>query len=128
MFWTIAPAIKGITGVGFGYDAHGDLTGPHGGEPMTLLRAALGLLAVFFAHYLGRSAVGLCQRREARSRTVTWALRTAVCVLAVLWARGLDLLSGVVLALTAISLGAGAWRQLRPPKDEALVKQMFPEE
>ncbi len=128
MFWTIAPAVNRITGAGFGYDAHGDLTGHHGGGIMSLLRAALRLLAVFFAHYLGRSAVGLCQRREARSRTITWALRTAVCVVAVLWARGLDLLSGVVLALTAISLGTGAWRQLRPPKDEGLVKQMFPEE
>ena len=33
---------------------------------MLLLRAAVGLRAVFFAHYLGRSLAGLFQRRERR--------------------------------------------------------------
>jgi len=94
---------------------------------MPLLRAAIGLLAIFFAHYLGRSAAGLYRRREARSRTITWALRTAVCVVGVLWRYGLDTLSMVVLALVFVSLGAGVWAQLRPLKDEGLVKQMFPE-
>jgi len=93
-----------------------------------LLRAAIGLLAIFFAHYLGRSAAGLHRRREARSRTITWALRASVCVVGVLWRYGLDTLSIVVLVLVLASLGAGAWAQLRPPEDEGLVKQMFPEE
>jgi hypothetical protein len=95
---------------------------------MPLLRAAIGLLAVFFAHYLGRSAAALYRGREARSRTITWALRAAVCVMGVLWGYGLDALAMVVLALALGSLGAGVWAQLRPPKDEGLVKQMFPEE
>lgn len=95
---------------------------------MILLRALVGLLALFFAHYLGRSAVALHQRREARARTITWALRTAVCVGAVLWGRGLDALSVVVLLLTAVSLGSGVWHQLHPPKDEGLVEAMFPKE
>jgi hypothetical protein len=95
---------------------------------MILFRALVGLLALFFAHYLGRSAAGLYQRRETRVRTITWGLRTAVCVGAVLWGRGLDALALVVLALTAVSLGSGVWRQLHPPKDEGLVDVMFPKE
>lgn len=95
---------------------------------MPLMRAALGLLAIFFAHYLGRSAAGLYQRAEPRSRTITWALRTLVCLLAVLWRSGLDWLSAVVIALLALSLAAGVRAQLRPPKDEGLVKQMFPDD
>ncbi|MCX6618915.1 MAG: hypothetical protein NTZ98_22805 [Acidobacteria bacterium] len=95
---------------------------------MILFRALVGLLALFFAHYLGRSAAGLHQRREVRARTITWALRTAVCVGAVVWGRGLDALSVVVLLLTAVSVGSGIRRQLRPPKDEGLVEVMLPKE
>jgi hypothetical protein len=95
---------------------------------MAPLRAALGLLAVFFGHYLGRSAARLLQGKEARGRTVTWALRTAVCAAAILWGHGLDLLAGVVAVAVAVSLGAGVYAQLHPPKDEGLVKMMFPKE
>jgi hypothetical protein len=95
---------------------------------MLLMRAALGLLAIFFAHYLGRSAVGLSQRREPRFRTITWGLRAAVCVLAVLWRNGLDVLSVMVIVLVLISLAAGVRAQFRLPKDEHLVEKMFPKE
>jgi len=61
---TIDPMTNRITNAGFSYDANGNLAGHHGGEVMLLLRAAVGLLAVFFAHYLGRSLAGLFQRRE----------------------------------------------------------------
>jgi len=92
---------------------------------MVPLRVALGLLAVFFAYYLGRSSMALCQGRQARSRTMTWVLRTAVCVLAVFWGAGLDLLSGAVVFLAVLACAAGAYRQLHPPKDDELVKKMF---
>jgi len=95
---------------------------------MLLLRAVIGLLAVFFAHYLGRSTVALVQRREARFRTITWTLRVTVCVMAVLWGVGLDVLSVMVLVLALLSLAGGVWRQLHPPKHEGLVEQMFPRE
>lgn len=95
---------------------------------MAPLRMALGLLAVFFGHYLGRSAVRLYQGKEARARTMTWALRTTVCAAAVLWGHGLDLLAGVAGAAVALSLGAGVYAELHPPKDEGLVKMMFPKE
>ncbi len=95
---------------------------------MAPLRIALGLLAIFFSHYLGRSAVRLYQGQEARARTMTWVLRTAVCVAAILWGHGLDLLAALALALVAVSLGAGVWAQSHPPKDEGLVKMMFPKE
>lgn len=95
---------------------------------MILFRALVGVLAVFFSHFLGRSAAGLYQGRESRSRTIGWTLRVTVCVMAVVWGRGLDALSVVVLVLAVLSLGAGVWRQLHPPKDEALVEKMFSEE
>ena len=95
---------------------------------MPLLRAAIGLLAIFFAYYLGRSAAALHRRREVRSSTIIWALRATVCVAGVLWGYGLDALARVVLALALVSLGAGVRAQLRPPKDPGLVRQMFPEE
>ena len=95
---------------------------------MPLLRAALGLLGMFFAYYLGRSAAGLYLRREYRSRTITWALRAAVCVAAIIWSGGLDVVSVIVVVLVLICLAAGARAQLRPPKDEDLVRQMFPDE
>ena len=92
------------------------------------LRMALRLLAVFFGHYLGGSAVRLYQGQEARARTMTWALRTTVSAAAVLWGHGLDLLAGVAGAAVALSLGAGVYAQLHPPKDEGLVKMMFSKE
>jgi len=95
---------------------------------MIPLRVALGLLAVFFAYYLGRSCIALCQGQQARSRTITWVLRTAVCLLAVFWGAGLDFLSGTVALLTALVCAAGACRQLHPPKEEGLVKKMFPKD
>jgi len=95
---------------------------------MLLMRAAIGLLAVFFAHYLGRSAAGLVQRRVSRSRTISWALRTTVCVLGVFWGYGLDTLAVIVLALVALSLVSGVWVQLHPPNDEGLVEKMFHKE
>mgnify|MGYP001102822839 CR=1 FL=1 len=95
---------------------------------MPLMRAAIGLLALFFAHYLGRSAAGLVQRREARSRTITWTLRTAVCVLAVFWGYGPDTLALIVFVLVVLSLVSGMWVQFHPPKDERLVEKMFPKE
>jgi len=93
---------------------------------MAPLRIALGLLAVFFGNYLGRSAARLYQGKEARARTVTWVLRTTVCVAAIFWGHGLDLLAAVAVALVALSLAAGIYAQLHPPKDEGLVKAMFP--
>jgi len=95
---------------------------------MAPLRFALRLLAVFFGNYLGRSAVRLHQGKETRARTVTWVLRTSVCVAAIFWGHGLDLLAAVALALVALSLAAGAYAQLHPPKDEGLVKVMFPKD
>jgi len=95
---------------------------------MPLLRALIGLLAIFFAHYLGRSAVGLVQRRETRARTISWALRTTVCVLAVFWHYGPDTLALIVFVLVVLSLLSGVWAQLHPPKDEGVVEKMFPKD
>jgi len=51
-----------------------------------------------------------------------------VCLIAVFWRYGPDVLAIVVSALVLVSLGAGVWCQLHPPKDEGLDKQMFPDD
>lgn len=95
---------------------------------MDLLRAILGALCVFFAHFLGRSAVRVFQGKSARSRAITWALRAGVTVLGVFWGRGLDTISVVVVALAASALAFGAWLEWRPRHEEDLSKALFPEE
>lgn len=96
--------------------------------PLGILRAALGLLCLFFAHFLGRSAVRFCQRAEPGAKTTAWILRVAVAYGAILWSGGLDILAVIILVLTAVVLAAGIYVQLHPPKQENLSKQIFPNE
>jgi len=87
--------------------------------PLDFLRGVLGVLCVLFANVLGRSIVRV--RRGARPRNMYgWLIRTAVCLLAVLWRGGLDRISIAILALTAASLLLGAWLEQRPKKQEDL--------
>ena len=93
-------------------------------EPFQVL---LGLLGVFFAHFLGRSGVRLARRQAARARFIAWLLRTAACLYAVVWFGGFRLVSIVVLALAALSLAWGVFDEYRPKKEpEDLTKLMFP--
>jgi uncharacterized membrane protein YoaK (UPF0700 family) len=82
--------------------------------PTQLLRAALGILAVFFAYVLGRVAARLHRQNQPYSKALTWVLRVAVCVLAVFWRRGLDATSIATLALVAVGFGAGVFVEQRP--------------
>ena len=95
---------------------------------MDLLRVAVGLLSIFFAHFLGRSLVRVYEGKQPRWRAVSWALRTAVTLLALYWGQGPDLIALVITALAALSLGAGVFLQLRPRRYEELEKVMFPDE
>jgi len=96
--------------------------------PFGFLRGFLGVLCVFFAHYFGRSTLRLYQRRERRSRTIAWALRTIVTGLAVAWRLGFDAIAGAVFALSILSFAAGLYFEWRPKHHEELDKIMFPPE
>lgn len=95
-------------------------------EPFQIL---LGLLGIFFAHFLGRSAVRLSRRQATRARFLTWLLRTAACLYAVVWFGGLRTVAALVLALAVLSLAWGLFDEYRPKKPpEDLTRIMFPPE
>ena len=96
--------------------------------PLDFLRGLLGALCVFFAHFLGRSAVGVYRGSLKKSRVYGWLLRTVVTAAAIVWRKGLDLIAVVVFALAAIALALGAWAELRPRQQEDLTGEMFPKQ
>ena len=92
--------------------------------PVDFLRGILGLLCLFFAHFLGRSIVRA--RRGQRLRNFYgWLLRTIITAGAVLWHRGLDNIAIVIFTLAAASLVVGIWDEQRPKKQEDLTSQIF---
>jgi hypothetical protein len=94
--------------------------------PLDLLRVVLGLLCLFFAHFLGRSIVRV-QRGQPPRSLYGWLVRTLIAGGAVIWHRGLDTVAIVILTLTAASLVIGAWDEQRPKKQEDLTKEIFGE-
>ncbi|MGC8792698.1 MAG: hypothetical protein ACP5U2_04840 [Bryobacteraceae bacterium] len=94
--------------------------------PIALVRAALGLLTVFFAHYLGRAAVRTARGVQAPSRLAPWMIRFVLALGAILWSGGLDAVTIATLALAGATGGYGAWRELHPKPPEDLVGKMFP--
>jgi hypothetical protein len=92
--------------------------------PLDLLRALLGLLCLFFAHFLGRSIVRVQRGQRARS-LYGWLVRTAIAGGAILWHRGVDTLAIVVFTLMAASLVVGFWDEQRPKRHEDLTKEIF---
>lgn len=92
--------------------------------PVDILRAALGLLCLFFAHFLGRSIVRARRGQRARS-LYGWLIRTAIAAGTILWRHGLDGVAIVALTLAAASLVVGAWDEQRPKKQEDLTKEIF---
>jgi hypothetical protein len=95
---------------------------------MELLRIVLGLLAVFFAHYLGRSAARVRRQKLPKSAVYTWVLRTTVCLMGVYWGRGADLAAILFSALAAASLASGIHVERRVRKTEHLEDLMFPKD
>ena len=94
--------------------------------PLDVLRVVLGLLCLFFAHFLGRSMVRMRRGQGARSM-YGWLLRTAIAEGAILWHRGLDGIAIVAFTLAAASLVVGMWDEQRPKKQEDLTKEIFGE-
>lgn len=83
-------------------------------------RVVLGLLAIFFAFYLGRSTAALWRGRTTLRRTCTWAFRTLAALLGVFWARRFDVPAILVLAGMAIAVAGGALHALRAREEEPL--------
>lgn len=96
--------------------------------PTGLFQTLLGALGVFFAHWLGHSAIKLRRGEVPRGAPISWALRTTVCVYAVYFFGGLRWPFFTILTLAVASLAAGVWLESRPKKDEDLSKVIFPQE
>lgn len=92
--------------------------------PVDFLRIVLGLLCLFFAHFLGRSIVRVRRGQNPRS-LYGWLIRTAITAGAILWRRGLDGVAIGAFTLAAASLVLGAWDEQRPKKQEDLTKEIF---
>ena len=95
--------------------------------PLDILRAVLGLLCVFFAHFLGRSIVRLRRGLQRPRNFYGWLIRMAIAGGVILWRRGFDAISIATLVLAAASLALGVWDEQRPKKQEDLTKQIFGE-
>ena len=91
-----------------------------------MLRVLLGLLCLFFAHFLGRSIVRVRRGQRARS-LYGWLLRTVITAGAILWHRGLDTIAIAIFTLAAASLVVGVWDEQRPKDQEDLTKEIFGE-
>jgi hypothetical protein len=88
--------------------------------PIQFARIVLGLLAMFFGYTLGRVAVRLYESGQPVAKAFTWVLRTSVAVVAILWTRGFDTIGIVLLSLTALSIAAGVYLEIRPKKVEEI--------
>jgi len=95
--------------------------------PLDILRGFLGLLSLFFAHFLGRAIVRVRVRHERPRKLYGWLVRTLITVFAILYRRGFDAIAIASLALAAASLAAGVWDEYRPKHEEDLTGQMFGE-
>jgi len=95
-----------------------------------ILRIIVGLMCIGFAYFLGRSIARKGAPARRGTGTGSWALRTALAGMAVLWRSGLDPLAIGVYAAALVSGAAGFFRQRLPAdsQDEDLAKKMFPDE
>jgi hypothetical protein len=93
--------------------------------PLDFLRGILGLLSIFFAHFLGRSIVRVRRGVQRPRHLYGWLIRESLAAGAILWHRGWDAISIVFLGLSAVSLALGIWDEQRPKKQEDLTRQIF---
>jgi hypothetical protein len=98
-------------------------------QRLLLLKVAIGLFCVVFAHFLGRALARKERPKRRGTSTSSWALRTLLAAGALAWPSGTDWLAIAVYAFAAASAALGFFLQNRPKKpDEDLTSQMFPGE
>jgi hypothetical protein len=93
--------------------------------PLDFLRGVLGLLCLFFAHFLGRSIVRVRRGLQRPRNLYGWLIRALITGAAVLWNRGFDGMAIAIFTLAACSLTFGIWDEQRPKKQEDLTRQIF---
>jgi hypothetical protein len=92
------------------------------------LRGALAMLGAGCAFLLGRSAAGYRRGWVRKSTVWSWAIRTAVCALALTYRYALDAVDIAAWSLAAAAAAAGWWHGSRPRKDnEDLTHVIFPD-
>jgi hypothetical protein len=98
------------------------------GGQWVILRAAVALLAVFFAHFLARNWVKL-RRGRATTRSVALpGIRLAMALTLIWYMGGLDVFAAVCYLLAGISGALGWWGEWRPKHEDELAKMMFPDD
>ncbi|MGD0200163.1 MAG: hypothetical protein ABSD27_05360 [Bryobacteraceae bacterium] len=95
--------------------------------PIQVFRVALGMLGFLFAFSLARYGVRLRRAQQPLTKALTWFLRTAVTVTAILWTRGPDAVGVVLMSLIALSFAGGIYTELHPRKPTPEV-HLFPRE
>src|ERR1035437_2831174 len=96
--------------------------------PTEFLRGLLGFLGLSSAFMTGRSAVAVRKGWQKPSRLYGWAIRTAVCVVAVASRNPGDPVDLMGWGLGALASPAGMQSFLRHKPPEALTRRIFPEE
>lgn len=94
---------------------------------LEFLRALLGALSVFFAHFLGRTIGKISRSKPARRPLFTWGIRFALTLGAVCY-RAVDRLALITMFLDVIALAIGWWDEWRPKHEEDLTQTIFPDD
>jgi hypothetical protein len=95
---------------------------------MEFLRGLLGFLGMAAAFMAGRSAVAVRKGWQKPSRLYGWAIRTAVCVVAVAFRNPVDTVDLIVWGLAAVAFAGGMRSVLHQKPREDLTRQIFPDE
>ena len=95
---------------------------------MEFLRGLLGFLGMSAAFMTGRSAVAVRKGWQKPSRLYGWAIRTAVCVVAVAFRNPVDTVDFIVWGMAAGAFAGGMLSVLRLKPPEDLTRRIFPDE
>ena len=85
---------------------------------MLFVRGFLGVLCIFFAHFLGRSLARKPEPKAPKPQVFRWSLRTLVAAVGVMWSAGFDRLTLAFFVLAAVSAAIGFYQQRRSKKKE----------
>lgn len=78
------------------------------------------MLGALFAYALGRAVMRLHRQGRPLAKAHTWVLRVTICLFAVLWVGGLDVIGISILAAVALCLALGLYLEWRPKHTEEI--------